>query len=582
MIPLGIVAAAARRGPEPAVYLDDLGVSAATVLSLRKLVSTAATSVRVRRSTDNAELDIGFSGDALDVAALLAFAGSGSAYVRTIYDQTGNGRHAQQTTTSAQPLIVASGVYQERVKFNGSSHWMLLEALPGGSAYLSAFLRGIVPPSVSANKIILEATPNFNTAAQAFLAFHGPYNSIPMISTNASNGAGQQRHRQWRWENSSEAVISMLWDRSTTGVAEVRARANSAALVPVNGINLELTGNFNTHDVYIGARGGTSLFSNMEVETLALYSASVVNSLSPIESIILPAPDLWRDRLNAPVSIQKFGANYFVADCWHHRVIYSEDPARPAGAWNTLDDSSLYGPHSVATDGHLFVVDDTDNGNVRSYKANGASEIRLQQTVNLGAAGHRPHRVEYDATTAAFYVIKSMSQEVVKLTRSGDVLTVAHTAGLSFLGGQYCRGLRIIDGKMYFAAEPGKVYECSFDGSATGYTLLNTYTLPAGFASPNDIFRASDGTWYATATNQAMISGGSLAAIHAGTYVDVYAAWGLQGTPYYLAEFDGALWIPTIIEMNGLFKRAGGVTIKVQDYGTENASSLHRHNNPPS
>lgn len=73
--------------------------------------------LRVRRSNDNAELDIGAvatpdaNGDRfLDTVALLAFTGANSGLVTTWYDQSGNGRHAPQPTTTSQPRIVNAGV----------------------------------------------------------------------------------------------------------------------------------------------------------------------------------------------------------------------------------------------------------------------------------------------------------------------------------------------------------------------------------------------------------------------------------------------------------------------------------------
>ncbi|WP_371346214.1 arabinofuranosidase catalytic domain-containing protein [Ancylobacter sp. IITR112] len=65
--------------------------------------------VRVRRSTGG-EADFGFTArGALDEADLLAFIGSASAYVVTWYDQSGNGRHATQAVTAAQPRLVNAG-----------------------------------------------------------------------------------------------------------------------------------------------------------------------------------------------------------------------------------------------------------------------------------------------------------------------------------------------------------------------------------------------------------------------------------------------------------------------------------------
>jgi PKD repeat protein len=65
--------------------------------------------IRVRRTSDNTEQDIGFVNNNLDVAGLTAFSGSGSAFIRTWYDQSGSGNHVGNPTASQQPRIVNSG-----------------------------------------------------------------------------------------------------------------------------------------------------------------------------------------------------------------------------------------------------------------------------------------------------------------------------------------------------------------------------------------------------------------------------------------------------------------------------------------
>jgi len=79
--------------------------------SLRKLIgSYSGNAVRVRRSSDNTESNIGFTatGD-FDEAALRTFAGSGNAFVSIWYDQSGNGKNMIQTNTGYQPQILFSG-----------------------------------------------------------------------------------------------------------------------------------------------------------------------------------------------------------------------------------------------------------------------------------------------------------------------------------------------------------------------------------------------------------------------------------------------------------------------------------------
>lgn len=78
--------------------------------SVRKLrTAYAGNCLRVRRSSDNTEQDIGFSGNDLDTTSLLSFVGAGSGFVVTWYDQSGNGINVTMATTANQPRIVNAG-----------------------------------------------------------------------------------------------------------------------------------------------------------------------------------------------------------------------------------------------------------------------------------------------------------------------------------------------------------------------------------------------------------------------------------------------------------------------------------------
>ena len=84
--------------------------------SMRKLISTyAGDCLRVRRSSDDTELDIGFGADGwIDEAALLAFCAATDGYVVTWYNQSSRGSQSDVTNSTAtlQPLIVSSGAIQ--------------------------------------------------------------------------------------------------------------------------------------------------------------------------------------------------------------------------------------------------------------------------------------------------------------------------------------------------------------------------------------------------------------------------------------------------------------------------------------
>jgi hypothetical protein len=69
--------------------------------------------LRVRRSDDHTERDIGFtSSGSLDSAALLLFVSRSTAHVVTWYDQSGNNHHQHQPERDKQPRIVINGTLE--------------------------------------------------------------------------------------------------------------------------------------------------------------------------------------------------------------------------------------------------------------------------------------------------------------------------------------------------------------------------------------------------------------------------------------------------------------------------------------
>jgi hypothetical protein len=120
----------------PSPLLLDLYPGAAAAYSLRRLSDFyGGSAIQVRRSSDNAVLDIGFTSNGdLDTGALLAFCGAGNGFVTTWYDQSGNARNATQSTAANQPQIVSSGtVILENGKpsmlFDGSNDVLVYNGL---------------------------------------------------------------------------------------------------------------------------------------------------------------------------------------------------------------------------------------------------------------------------------------------------------------------------------------------------------------------------------------------------------------------------------------------------------------------
>ncbi len=101
-------------------YLLDTYTGAKLAYSLRTIKASATNVVRVRRSSDNAESD--FTPTQLTDGTLTTWTGANDGFVRTWYDQSGNGNHIGQATAGSQPKIVSAGTYLGRIDFtNGKT-----------------------------------------------------------------------------------------------------------------------------------------------------------------------------------------------------------------------------------------------------------------------------------------------------------------------------------------------------------------------------------------------------------------------------------------------------------------------------
>lgn len=93
------------------LFLDTYSTGCKLAYSLRLLTSQYTGScIRVRRDSDNTEMDIDFIDNFIDIDSLKSFCGSGNGYVTTWYNQMDNTfGNMVQTTAINQPLIIENG-----------------------------------------------------------------------------------------------------------------------------------------------------------------------------------------------------------------------------------------------------------------------------------------------------------------------------------------------------------------------------------------------------------------------------------------------------------------------------------------
>ena len=92
------------------LVFDKFGIGIAGFSIQRLSSSYLGACLRVQRSSDNTEQDIGFVNNELDTVSLLNFIGAGTGYVSIWYNQGSGGINAVQSVQSFMPRIVLSGV----------------------------------------------------------------------------------------------------------------------------------------------------------------------------------------------------------------------------------------------------------------------------------------------------------------------------------------------------------------------------------------------------------------------------------------------------------------------------------------
>jgi hypothetical protein len=253
----------------------------------------------------------------------------------------------------------------------------------------------------------------------------------------------------------------------------------------------------------------------------------------------------YTHRLYTPTWITKISELYFIVDCWHHRIIYSNEADRPIGEWKTLDDD-LAGPHSIVSDGSIYVAEDTGRHRLRVYVKD-AEGFKVRQIV--AGVGNRPHRVRYESGSKLFYAVGSIDQSIHVFRNVDDRLRRVRSRKIGELGAQYTRSITIRDGKLHFVGADDIVI-CRILGEDVEY--LSRLPLAAAYRGSNDLYFLPDGSGLFSSTPRKLYFFKALEELSAGNAVDISRI--VRGTPYYMDDFDGGIWIPEITEYSRIVR----------------------------
>lgn len=255
-------------------YLLDTYTGATVGYALHKLSSTATNCIRIRRSSDNTEQDIGFVGEDLDTAAISSFVGSNSAYIKTWYDQSGNGNNLTQTTNSKQPRIVNVGTLDIRnalpaMVLDGSDDNMAFVTSIDASVGLSVFMVGQRRiDSVWGQQI---GTNNNSTYAPWCYA---PANSD--VYGGISDGGYVNSSSSYNTAN--HEIVTFIYDATTS----LKCWVNGSS-IPMGTFNsLSNTTNFTEY----GSRSANNEYFDGWGQVLIMYASSQTTNRASIETAL--------------------------------------------------------------------------------------------------------------------------------------------------------------------------------------------------------------------------------------------------------------------------------------------------------
>jgi hypothetical protein len=263
-----------------ATLLIDLYPGAHVAYSISKLNSSYLGScIRVRRGSDDAEMDIGFVNNYLDVKSLLDFAGVYDVFVTKRYDQSGNGFDQVQTTKLDQPKIVGGGILfiigeLPAVFFDGVGYWM-------------------------------EYVYSSSLAQPATYFLYSE--TLTQLTTNAFYGSSNNSNRHQLSENGSQYVIN-AGSSVLTGVPDnlnptlITSLFNStSSVIRRDGTQIG-SGDAGTNastSIRTATNGTQSVYSAHNEQTLVIYDSDQTSNFAAIETII-------SDLMAASLSIYPF------------------------------------------------------------------------------------------------------------------------------------------------------------------------------------------------------------------------------------------------------------------------------------
>ena len=255
--------------------------------------------------------------------------------------------------------------------------------------------------------------------------------------------------------------------------------------------------------------------------------------------------------LSVPTFITKIEEFWIIVDCYHNRVLYNQDLGIPLNSWKVMC-SDVIQPHTLASDGKVYLIDDTENNRVLVYEKRDDKFINTQLFSDIG---DRPHFSVYDEYSDTFYVWSSQTGELYCFRHTADStrLYLTDIRKIDQLSSTYVRSFTIIGGDIYFVSgissdgTPPQILQCDLET----LSIKKSYPVPNEIAGMVQITPVEDDFFITVSTditgNQdyaTLIRTSSLEDLSKGRYEDIYSEYFIGGgTPYNISQADGKFFL---------------------------------------
>ena len=293
--------------------------------------------------------------------------------------------------------------------------------------------------------------------------------------------------------------------------------------------------------------------SEEELAATSLKSADVLVAKEDIQTVADSTEVQYNPQtdLSVPTFVTQIDGLYFIVDCYHNEIIYSDSLDTYISNWYVMT-SDVTQAHTIASDGDVYLVDDTENNRVLVYEKCDGKFINTQV---FNEIGNRPHYTVYDNWTDTFYTWSSTTGELYCFRHGDDSnqMYLTEIRSIERLNSTYVRSFTIVGDLIYFVS--------GVTGTTTTASILccdlSTLDVLAEYAVPDTMagmvqITPIDDYFYITISTDAtgsqdaatIIRTNSLEGLMTGDYEDIYATYFVGGgTPYYISKVDDTYFL---------------------------------------